>query len=64
MPTRERIGVSRADASSAFDDEIVDTKYTALEKGLEDELEEGGNEVMRALREKQRELIDALPLDQ
>lgn len=56
--------MSRADASGAFDDEVVDAKYVALEKGLGEELEEGGNEAMRALREKQRELIDALPLDQ
>jgi N-acetyltransferase 10 len=35
-----------------------------LETSLEEELEEGGDEALRALREKQRELIDALPLDQ
>jgi N-acetyltransferase 10 len=64
MPSREPIGVSRADANSAFDDEVVDTRYAPLETTLEDELEEGGDEAMKALREKQRELIDALPLDQ
>lgn len=64
MPKRENIGVSREDASGALDDEIVDTRFVPLETGLEEELEEGGDEAMRALREKQRELIDALPLDQ
>ncbi|KAE9368617.1 DUF699-domain-containing protein [Stipitochalara longipes BDJ] len=64
MPKREDIGVSRADASGALDDEIVDTRFVPLETGLEEELEEGGDEALRALREKQRELIDALPLDQ
>jgi N-acetyltransferase 10 len=56
MPSRE--------ASGAFDDEVVDTQFAPLETTLEDELEEGGDEAMEALREKQRELIDALPLDQ
>ncbi|PMD38300.1 DUF699-domain-containing protein [Hyaloscypha variabilis F] len=64
MPRREDIGVSRADASGALDDEIVDTRFVPLETGLEEELEEGGDEALRVLREKQRELIDALPLDQ
>jgi N-acetyltransferase 10 len=56
MPRREDIGVSRADASGAL--------FVPLETGLEEELEEGGDEALRVLREKQRELIDALPLDQ
>jgi len=58
------IGVSREDASGALDDEMVDTRFVPLETGLEEELEEGGDEALRALKEKQRELIDALPLDQ
>ncbi|EHK98115.1 putative UPF0202 protein KRE33 [Glarea lozoyensis 74030] len=64
LPARENLGVSRADADNAMDDEIVDERFAPLEIGLEDELEEGGDEAMRALKEKQRELIDALPLDQ
>ncbi|KUJ24104.1 DUF699-domain-containing protein [Mollisia scopiformis] len=64
MPARDTIGVSRADASGAHDDEIIDERFVALETGLEEELEEGGDEALKALREKQRELIDALPLDQ
>lgn len=64
MPSRDTIGVSRADASGALDDEVIDTRFVPLETGLEEELEEGGDEAMKALKEKQRELIDALPLDQ
>ena len=64
MPGRENIGVSREDANEALDDEVVDDRFVPLEQGLEDELEEGGDEAMKALKEKQRELIDALPLDQ
>ena len=64
MPKRENIGVSREDASGALDDEIVDNRFVPLERDLEEELEEGGDEALKALREKQRELIDALPLDQ
>lgn len=64
MPKRENIGVSREDASGALDDEIVDDRFVPLERDLEEELEEGGDEALKALREKQRELIDALPLDQ
>ncbi|CAD6501517.1 BgTH12-01773 [Blumeria graminis f. sp. triticale] len=64
MPAREAIGVSRADANAALDDEVIDTQYVALETNLEEELEEGGNEALKELKEKQRELINALPLDQ
>ena len=63
MPMRT-IGVSREDADGAFDDQIVDSKFVALERGLAEELEEGGEEVMSELREKQKQMIDALPLDQ
>ncbi|KAI6251012.1 RNA cytidine acetyltransferase [Erysiphe necator] len=64
LPERKQIGVSRADANAALEDEVIDTQFVALEQGLEDELEEGGDEVMKELREKQRELINSLPLDQ
>lgn len=64
MPKTDTIGVSQADASGAFDDELVDKQFVPLETGLEEELEEGGDEALKELREKQRELIDALPLDQ
>ncbi|EMT61321.1 UPF0202 protein C20G8.09c [Fusarium odoratissimum] len=60
----ERLGVSRENASGAHDDEIVDERYVPLATTLDDELEEGGDEAMRELKKKQRELIDSLPLDQ
>lgn len=64
MPKGERLGVSRADASGAHDDEVVDEKYVPLAQELDDELEDAGDEEIRKLKEKQRELIDSLPLDQ
>lgn len=64
LPSSERVGVSRADANAAFDDEIIDSQFIALETALEDELEEGGDSALKELKEKQRELINALPLDQ
>ena len=64
LPRGDTIGVSRADASGAFDDEVVDNQFVPLEIGLEEELVEGGDKALQDLREKQRELIDALPLDQ
>lgn len=64
MPDATKVGVSRENASGMHDDEVVDNQYAPIETRLEDELEEGGDEAMRELRAKQRELIDSLPLDQ
>jgi N-acetyltransferase 10 len=64
LPQQETIGVSIEDASAAHDDQVVDERFVPLEMSLEDELDEGGDEAMKALREKQRELINALPLDE
>jgi N-acetyltransferase 10 len=44
-------------------DEVVDERFKPLDTGLEDELREGGQQVDEELREKQRALIDSLPLD-
>lgn len=63
MPKQD-LGVSRANASGALDDEIVDERFAPLELDLEEELEEGGDAAMKELREKQVELINALPLGQ
>ncbi|KAH8813187.1 GNAT acetyltransferase 2-domain-containing protein [Xylogone sp. PMI_703] len=60
----DSIGVSRENASGVLEDETVDERFKPLETSLEEELEEGGDEALKALREKQRALIDALPLDQ
>lgn len=64
MPDPRAIGVSAENASGAHDDEVIDRKFVPLATNLDDELEEGGDEAVRALRAKQRELIDSLPLDQ
>ncbi|KAL8416408.1 hypothetical protein RB596_006822 [Gaeumannomyces avenae] len=64
MPKPASIGVSRENAMGAHDDEMVDQKYVPLDKGLGEELEEGGSEALREYRAKQKELIDSLPLDQ
>jgi N-acetyltransferase 10 len=45
-------------------DRSVLEKFVPLEKDLEEDLEEAGNEAVSALREKQRELINSLDLQQ
>lgn len=64
LPQSENLGVSREDAAGMHDDEIVDDRFAPLATTLDDELEEGGDEAILALKQKQRELIDSLPLDQ
>lgn len=64
MPRGDTLGVSVENASGVHDDEMIDTRFAPLETSLEDELEEGGDEALKALRQKQRELINSLPLDQ
>ncbi|EGC46232.1 nucleolar ATPase Kre33 [Histoplasma capsulatum var. duboisii H88] len=59
-----KVGVSPNDATGVHDDEVIDDRFRPLDVGLEEELREGGQEVNRELKEKQRALIDALPLDQ
>ncbi|MCJ1228409.1 killer toxin resistant protein [Toensbergia leucococca] len=44
-------------------EEEEDGRFVPLQMGLDEELKEGGDEVDRGLKEKQRALIDALPLD-
>ncbi|PLN78094.1 putative nucleolar ATPase Kre33 [Aspergillus taichungensis] len=58
----EKIPVSNA-ANDAHD-ESIDERFQPLAQNLDDELREGGKQVNSELREKQRALIDALPLDQ
>ncbi|GFF29902.1 UPF0202 protein KRE33 [Aspergillus udagawae] len=52
-----------AQTSADAHDEVVDERFKPLDTGLEDELREGGQQVDEELREKQRALIDSLPLD-
>jgi len=40
-----------------------DSRFQPLDQNLDDELREGGEEVDKELKEKQKALIDALPLD-
>ena len=46
-----------------LDGEKEETRFAPLQKDLNDELREGAQDVDRELQEKQRALIDALPLD-
>ncbi|KAJ9158530.1 RNA cytidine acetyltransferase [Coniochaeta hoffmannii] len=64
LPQAKQIGVSRENASGAHDDEVVDTRFLPLQTSLEEELDEGGDEALKIVKQKQRELIDSLPLDQ
>ncbi|KPM40591.1 UPF0202 protein KRE33 [Neonectria ditissima] len=64
LPKTESLGVTRENASGAHDDEVVDDRFAPLTTTLDDELEEGGDEALKVLKQKQRELIDSLPLDQ
>ncbi|KAK5675723.1 N-acetyltransferase 10 [Elasticomyces elasticus] len=57
----ERVPVVQ-DTTDAHD-ESVDGRFQPLAMGLEDELRQGGEKVNDELREKQKALIDALPLD-
>ncbi|EEP81828.1 hypothetical protein UREG_06693 [Uncinocarpus reesii 1704] len=57
------LGVTTQDATGVHEDEIIDQRFKPLEVGLEQELKEGGQEIDKELKEKQRALIDALPLD-
>ena len=45
------------------DEEIQDSRFKPLEKGLEEELREAGDEADREEKERARAMIDALPLD-
>lgn len=73
MPAADA-GVRRADFSGAHDGETAagdgsgvdqeDSRFRPVDADLETELREGATEVNDALREKQRALIDALPLEQ
>lgn len=64
MPKTKQIGISVENASGAHDDENIDTRFLPLQTSLEEELDEGGDEALKVIKQKQRELIDSLPLDQ
>lgn len=58
----ETLPVPAVTTVEGIDEEIVE-RFKPLDVGLDEELEEGGMLVNRELKEKQRALIDALPLD-
>ncbi|KAL1971782.1 hypothetical protein VTN31DRAFT_1870 [Thermomyces dupontii] len=61
MPPERPVGVEPA---GAHDEDAVDKRFQPLAEDLNEELREGGEQVDEELREKQRALIDALPLEQ
>ncbi|KAL4784170.1 GNAT acetyltransferase 2-domain-containing protein [Aspergillus varians] len=60
MPADKTLSI---EAAPNAHDEVVEERFKPLETSLDDELREGGEEVNAEMREKQRALIDALPLD-
>lgn len=58
---KEAIGASIPEALSLKEGEIR-TDWKPVEISVEDELNEAGNEVTKALRERQRAMIDSLDL--
>ncbi|KAI9760054.1 MAG: killer toxin resistant protein [Chaenotheca gracillima] len=62
--------LKNGDSNNMIPDDIVDGEkvrsmaFQPLESNLDDELAEGGDEALKALREKQRALVDALPLEE
>ncbi|OCK77701.1 N-acetyltransferas-like protein [Lepidopterella palustris CBS 459.81] len=60
--------IEMVDESGVYDGEkgsegAIEQRFKPLDRGLEEELAEGGDEVERAERERIRGMIDALPLD-
>ncbi|KAL2863891.1 ribosome biosynthesis protein KRE33 [Aspergillus lucknowensis] len=58
----QQIPTSETAANDAHG-EVINDRFKPLDTSLDDELREGGEEANAELREKQRALIDALPLD-
>ncbi|KAF3484121.1 uncharacterized protein GIQ15_03445 [Arthroderma uncinatum] len=63
LPAANR-AITQGETTEAHDDKIIEDRFRPLEVDLEDELKEGSRVVDAELREKQRALIDALPLNQ
>ena len=63
MPDKD-VGVAEDDATGVHgEEEVIDRRFKPLGQNLDDELAEGGKAVDREMREKQKAMIDALPLD-
>lgn len=62
MPVRSlQAGAHDGDGDAAV---TIGDRFRPLDENLDEELAEGGREIDKELREKQRALVDALPLDQ
>lgn len=60
----EDAGVVQADPTGVHGEEqVVDQRFRQLDQPLDEELAEGGREIDAEMKEKQRAMIDALPLD-
>jgi N-acetyltransferase 10 len=59
MPEAMQIEEDDIDGEAA---DGADQRFKPLERNLQEELDEGGDEVLREERERARGLIDALPL--
>ncbi|PYH82943.1 nucleolar ATPase Kre33 [Aspergillus uvarum CBS 121591] len=62
MPAQQQAALAAQEVTEAHD-EVMEDRFKPLETTLDDELREGGQQIDEELREKQRALIDALPLD-
>lgn len=62
MPA-DNVPVTVRSSDARAQEEAPDTRFKPLDTGLEDELKEGGQQVDDDMKEKQRALIDALPLE-
>ncbi|RAH70732.1 ribosome biosynthesis protein KRE33 [Aspergillus aculeatinus CBS 121060] len=62
MPAQQQAAIAAQEVTEAHD-EVMEDRFKPLETALDDELREGGQQIDEELREKQRALIDALPLD-
>ncbi|RAH50768.1 ribosome biosynthesis protein KRE33 [Aspergillus brunneoviolaceus CBS 621.78] len=62
MPAQQQAAIAAQEVTEAHD-EVMEDRFKPLETALDDELREGGQQIDEELREKQRALIDAPPLD-
>jgi len=60
LPSKIPVGI---EAAGAHDETLIDESSQPIKVNPSDELREGGQEVDPELREKQRALIDSLPLE-
>ncbi|KAI9681001.1 MAG: hypothetical protein M1829_001081 [Trizodia sp. TS-e1964] len=64
LPGQSTALVTRTNATGVHEDEAIDERFVPIQQDLETELDEGGDEALKELRERQRAMINALPLEQ